>query len=107
MRDPLTGETREQQNESLRWAARAMEALERADSLEEYEEPEPPEHIKERRRERREARERRRERVESGEYEAVDFDERCIGLGPLCVHCGDRLPEPGEGPRRCPEVGGA
>lgn len=38
--------------------------------------------------------------------EPVEPERRCQGLGRRCRFCGETLPEPGDGPRACPERGG-
>lgn len=105
MRNPLTGRTPEQEQEALEWAIEVVEELKDADSLEDADFPERPRFMQREKAERERAEQRRRERVESGEYEHVLLERACIGLGPVCVRCGEEMPEPGAGPRRCPSAG--
>lgn len=104
-RNPLTGETRGEEEAAFEWALRTLDAdLSDPDERKEAMRSAPV-HLKHGWALRDRADRRRRERTESGEYERVPPDEACIGVGPLCVHCHTRLPKGGEGPRRCPGPG--
>lgn len=85
----------------MTYAVEAMEALQNGE-----EPPEPPEGIKRERLEEkadRRARARVHRLIESGEYEHVNIDERCMGLGVACALCNQKLPSPGDPPQRCPK----
>ena len=90
--------------EELEWAAAAMDARINAGSPEDYEEPEPPDSIqkaRERRKRDRKARRCAALAVEYGYADYVPYDDRCIGMGPVCALCGEELPAPGDPPQAC------